>query len=792
MDVMPSHYDVFPLDAKLKAPFTSVDRLLITESNYEELFDIVLKVCKSNDKPLVISNFHNLSAWDPGFFDISNIPIQFGQHDIVGVNKDGDRKEMSMANFAKDLYESERQGKSCPSYAAQVPASPVPLLRRQKDPPPLQSAGIMDASDFYYAKDLDCPPNYLSKLQALMPSCLAPLGQNDLFGIMPKHLQAINLLCYFGGSGTGTPLHTDISGTIGHNLMTYADNGAYAQWLMIPNDQYDLLRKASNDLLARKARLRSSNNIPSNYVDSERIWISFQQLQEYNIRTYVVNQRPGDLVLVPSLCYHQVINVGVTMKIAWNRMTDMSLLYGIRDQLPRYQKNARPESYRCKATVYFALKHILNNMETSKTLSGHREKSFFSQCQVLLHLFAKHVLLPEMIERLPAEEVDDSEIIQDDVNVSPTPDRADYSFDVMCDFCHCDVFHRYYKCSECNLDLCMMCYATGRSCVHMCSLHMHEPENTLSNDLGIAEAHDSTNAMPTTRLQRYCRLYSDVIRQVNSTFGRCVLTPEVNTPLECYQTDAFSLATICRRIEMYRETQGYLCNKFFCQHCEQIFDLEVLQTHYNLDLKSIFGRRPCVISAGHSSFPFTCPDCTRECTGCRPLPVQPENTSTSKRMLYYQPIEVFLDYFGGYVDTGLYQSCSWPRFMLHQPEPSAKLKLKAKVWQFPSDFVHLAAGELINRITRSGWESWGKDKKHNVSLVLTWLLRSWLRMASLTLQDGDTMTPGTNYTYTPSESDVKHANGYFDLNNVALSIPSLDHILKPRSSARKRPLSSMN
>ncbi|KAF9177666.1 hypothetical protein BGZ50_008489 [Haplosporangium sp. Z 11] len=44
---------------------------------------------------------------------------------------------------------------------------------------------------------------------------------------------AENLMVYIGQHGTWTPAHFDHCGTIGHNIMTWADNGSYSIWFIV-------------------------------------------------------------------------------------------------------------------------------------------------------------------------------------------------------------------------------------------------------------------------------------------------------------------------------------------------------------------------------------------------------------------------------------------------------------------------------------------------------------------------------------------------------------------------------
>jgi hypothetical protein len=205
-----------------------------------------------------------------------------------------------------------------------------------------QNHGWIDKS-LYYAKDMDCLDEYKECLSQILPPSLLPLGESDLIRTLPSSLQAINLLCYLGGDNTGTALHRDISGAVGHNIMTYGDESAYAQWLVIKKDESQKLRKLCqeatdiDDIDDSTPKKRRYNKKDSYFLECEQACVSYEQLTNHDIATYVIFQRPGDLVVIPSLCYHQVSNMGVSFKMAWNRITPHSLLEGIKLQLPLYR-----------------------------------------------------------------------------------------------------------------------------------------------------------------------------------------------------------------------------------------------------------------------------------------------------------------------------------------------------------------------------------------------------------------------------------------------------------------------
>lgn len=120
-------------------------------------------------------------------------------------------------------------------------------------------------------------------------------------------------------------------------------------------------------------------------------------------------------------------------------------------------------------------------------------------------MFYENVLSPEIVETIESEEVSEQGIINDFNEV----DDATEEFDVICDFCNSNIFHRYYRCDDCQIDLCLTCYGHGRTCKHPTHLSMHQ-----------------TNM---TAFKYYCQLYFNAIKKINDMFGPSSIHSEVTT-----------------------------------------------------------------------------------------------------------------------------------------------------------------------------------------------------------------------------------------------------------------------
>jgi hypothetical protein len=327
-------------------------------------------------------------------------------------------------------------------------------------------------TDKIYAKDVPCPSAYKEQLSKLVPDYLSPLGNNDLFAYAPDNLKAENLMCYIGQDRTGTPIHRDICGTMGHNIMLYGDQDASSEWIIVEHKYREQLAELLHPPVPEMKKMHNTiktMGAKSSFLESDRAWLTRYLIKKSGLKCHIVTQQPGDFVIIPSSAYHQVRNNGLSVKIAWNRTTSASLQQAFGDQLPLYNMINRPEVYKCKAMVYTTLntwyKHINQANNDLSVIPMYKQDAtyFLETAKQLLDLLLKHVMYPDYIEPILEEGVDDQNIKLD----------HDESFEIVCDFCHGDVFSKYYHCKACaEYDLCINCYAKGRTCKHPLDMKM--------------------------------------------------------------------------------------------------------------------------------------------------------------------------------------------------------------------------------------------------------------------------------------------------------------------------------
>lgn len=334
-----------------------------------------------------------------------------------------------------------------------------------------------------YLKDIDCPPLWHELLKALIPPPLFYHNESqteydgpgsasisgstetsitksgDLMSCLPNSMRAENLMLYIGHEGTYTPCHTEMCASLGQNLMVEASSGH--------KEHGKQTRPGSSIWFMTESKDR---HIVSEYWISTlghdlKIEDHFAQINAWKaapFKTYIVNQRPGDFILVPPLAAHQVWNRGTrTTKVAWNRTTVETLGMALNEALPQARIVCRDEQYKNKAIVFYSLECY------SARLSEARERNIESPTiqrllndfQRLFSLYTQILLSESFSLNLPKEK-----------NIEMLP----FDSTVTCSFCRCNIFNRFLTCPWCvgtlsseeedAYDICMDCYSMGRSC----------------------------------------------------------------------------------------------------------------------------------------------------------------------------------------------------------------------------------------------------------------------------------------------------------------------------------------
>ncbi|KAF7185390.1 C-module-binding factor A [Pseudocercospora fuligena] len=365
-----------------------------------------------------------------------------------------------------------------------------------------------------YLKDIDCPPVWWDKLKDHIPQMLAYLNDStgevggpgakpdphatqpgrrlgkgiaragDLMSSLPPDMRAENLMCYIGHEGTYTPSHREMCASLGQNLMveasnTVSDDGKAEKpgssiWFMTESKDRHMVSEYWLSVLGHD-------------IEVENHFAQVVAWKKAPFNVYVVEQRPGDFILIPPLAPHQVWNRGTrTMKVAWNRTTVETLEMAINEALPRSRIVCRDEQYKNKAIIYYTLqKYASLLMDAQRQASmmprdaahqflySGKLKQLIKDFKRLFALY-KQTLLTEMFN-------------PSDRDVPRNMTYIPFDSNVTCAYCRGNIFNRFLTCPSCKdrlghgadedgdpYDVCMDCYAMGRSCACISGLQWVE------------------------------------------------------------------------------------------------------------------------------------------------------------------------------------------------------------------------------------------------------------------------------------------------------------------------------
>ncbi|KAF9110881.1 hypothetical protein BGX27_005749 [Mortierella sp. AM989] len=246
--------------------------------------------------PIVISDWHLSAAWDKDLFTIDGISKLFNRftQDENRTIKIRDQDNFIDKNIRLKEFLERLSQEECP----------------------------------YYWKDEDrIPKAWDTFLMKLLPEELTFCGPFDLnkrFKDNPK-VSSSNLMSYIGGHGSWTACHFDHCGSIGHNIMTWADKDSSSLWYIASPKDYDKVKQLWGSW--------------GKFLEQENYSATLEEMMASEITFYKVDQKPGDLIVLPPMALHQVYNKGkATVKLAWNRITPETALNAVQNVLPRYKE----------------------------------------------------------------------------------------------------------------------------------------------------------------------------------------------------------------------------------------------------------------------------------------------------------------------------------------------------------------------------------------------------------------------------------------------------------------------
>lgn len=355
-----------------------------------------------------------------------------------------------------------------------------------------------------YLKDIDCPPEWHDSLRKFMPPNLFYLNENvtdrgvqdpdngrdgdifrthaqsapagDLMSCLPEEMRAQNLMCYVGHEGTYTAAHREMCASLGQNVMVEASGSENGEkpgssiWFMTETKDREVVREYFLSMLGHD-------------IEIEKHFAQINAWKKATFPVYVVDQKPGDFILIPPLAAHQVWNRGTrTMKVAWNRTTVETLELAMKEALPKARLVCRDEQYKNKAIIYYALRKYAAELETA----GDGEVGLLGLDAGLIRSSPRTQQLLADFKRLFRMF---SDILTDEMFATKEKEPEFIPFDscITCSYCRSNIFNRFLTCKHCvrplingdedTYDVCMECYAMGRSCMCVSGLQWCEQWN---------------------------------------------------------------------------------------------------------------------------------------------------------------------------------------------------------------------------------------------------------------------------------------------------------------------------
>ncbi|KAI1275728.1 hypothetical protein F5Y07DRAFT_163665 [Xylaria sp. FL0933] len=342
-----------------------------------------------------------------------------------------------------------------------------------------------------YLKDIDCPDEWYQHLKKIIPPNVFYMNENisenpsrgsrddDIFGVPEKtsavagdlmssldpEMRAQNLMCYIGHEGTYTPAHREMCASLGQNIMVDAsgdENGekpGSSIWFMTETKDREVVREYFLSMLGHD-------------IEIEKHFAQINAWKKANFPVYIVEQKVGDFILVPPLAPHQVWNRGTrTMKVAWNRTTVETLDLALHEALPKARLVCRDEQYKNKAIIYYTLDKYYKELQSFEDSA---EVSWLGLGQELMQNSARMKQMARDFKKLFGlfTEILIGEMFGDkQMGVEYIP----FDSNITCSYCRSNIFNRFLTCKCCvrqlingdedTYDVCMDCYAMGRSCV---------------------------------------------------------------------------------------------------------------------------------------------------------------------------------------------------------------------------------------------------------------------------------------------------------------------------------------
>eukprot|EP01132_Coremiostelium_polycephalum_P005943 gene5943-7402_t len=426
----------------------------------------------TNGLPLVLSNVTN--DWNQQIFSLQWIKQHYSNLEIT-VRTEGNSKNTehwTVGQYIDYLYRNSSTGN--------LPSSPPPNQQQHSHYQQSHNNNLKNSlnnipngnttnsssmytipSSFYYRKDIPCPPewkDYIYQYNKIYPF-LREKDVGDLVADLPKEVQPNSSHINIDGDDYWSPGQREVAGSIGHNLMVYTDNGATTYWFCTPSSYKEMVVEFWKE--------KTGSTIDN---DSKQMFIPFNELSKSKFPVYVIEQKQGDLVLLPSGGVHQYLNIGGrSIKLSWNRITAQTLDLSYNYFLPIYKTIRKKEHFPIKSIAFYSFLNRVNMakeyLSRAKTNSNCAPRIF----EISNLITELNIIFPIVSEIVWSEKIDFNVMIEERKSSEEKIKLyQDNPHKKICYFCNSFIFNRAYCCPECSdikVDICLVCISEGM-CKH--------------------------------------------------------------------------------------------------------------------------------------------------------------------------------------------------------------------------------------------------------------------------------------------------------------------------------------
>lgn len=369
-----------------------------------------------------------------------------------------------------------------------------------------------------YARDLQCPQEWLEQCRRILPTEVQWGGRLDLFQWLPQCARSEVMMAYVGSEGSSSGFHRCFSSTVALNLLVESDDRP----VVCIGTDFDSQKRYDSFISARGA---------SPHLD----WLNLgsEEMLKADFPIYAYDQRVGDLVVFPPATAHQVWNPAtLSAKLVWNILHPLSLEVGFDYVQAPFNRLCHPDVARTNLSLAGAMLSLLHDDQTMTNSS----LPLPPDLPLLSRLF-RQMVHDESIETPPV------------TPITYVPMQA--GMIATCNFCSTAIWNRHVRCPLCaDFDLCLLCYLNGRSCEHFQSYTWAE----------LVPAEQCTGV-----LNRAREILGFQPEEPRNEDKRKTLGTAVNDLMRAKTSSSTKLCHLCR-ID-HQEWKGRRCGKcnaFFC------------------------------------------------------------------------------------------------------------------------------------------------------------------------------------------------------------------------------------